>query len=194
MVWEWHMLRETFNTKDFDLIDHRVFGIVSDGDLMEGVASEAASLAGHLGLGNIVYVYDDNHITIEGDTALTYSEDVLQRFNAYGWHTLCVDGHHIDQIDAAVQEAVKEQARPSLILARTHIAFGSPGKQDSASAHGAPLGEEEIQKTKKNLGWPEEKSFWVPDEVKALFEKRKETLRPTYDEWKQKLSFKRQRR
>ena len=179
------ILGDRFNTADFNPIDHRIFGIVSDGDLMEGVASEAASLAGYFQLGNIIYIYDDNHITIEGDTALTYSEDVARRFDACGWHTQCIDGQHIDQIDEAVQSAKEEKTKPSLILARTHIGFGSPGKQDCAGAHGAPLGEEEVLKTKRNLGWPEKPEFHVPEEVRTLFRQRKENLRREYESWQE---------
>ena len=174
---------ERFNGDDFRLVDHRIYGIVSDGDLMEGVASEAASLAGHLQLGNIVYLYDDNRITIEGSTRLAYSEDVEKRFRAYGWHTVSIDGHHLDEISRAIKEGVTEADRPTLILARTHIAYGSPKKQDDASSHGAPIGEEEVRKTKKNLGWPPEPAFYVPDEVRAVFKKRVDFLKTEYDAW-----------
>jgi len=172
-----------FNTDDFAPITHRVFGIVSDGDVMEGVASEAASLAGHLGLGNLVYVYDDNRITIDGSTDLAFSEDVESRFRAYGWHTRRIDGHDLDRIAEAVDAAVAEEERPSLIVARTHIAHGSPGKQDTAEAHGAPLGEEEIRATKRALGWPEDASFLVPDEVREYFGERVAEIRRAHDAW-----------
>ena len=163
-------LAEQVNTGDFQPVTHRVFGIVSDGDLMEGVVQEAASLAGHLGLGNLNYVYDDNHITIEGKTDLAFSEDVPARFRACGWHVQSVDGHDHEAVAAALEAAVAETSQPSLICARTHIAQGSPGKHDSETAHGAPLGAEELAATKGNLGWPETPSFLVPDEVRAYFQ------------------------
>jgi len=154
----------------FSPVRQRVFGIVSDGDLMEGVASEAASLAGHLGLGAITYVYDDNRITIEGETALAFSESVPERFRAYGWHTQSVDGHDHEAVAAAIDLAIAESDRPSIICARTHIGNGSPGKHDTAGVHGAPLGAEELAATKKNLGWPSEPTFHVPAEVRTFFE------------------------
>jgi transketolase len=168
---------------------YRVFGIVSDGDLMEGVASEAASLAGHLRLGNIVYLYDDNHITIEGETGLAFSENVGARFAAYGWHTVKIDGHDPDAISSALQQGIDEQARPSLILARTHIGFGSPHKQDSSEAHGAPLGQDEVQATKEKLGWPLEKPFFVPEEVYAFFRERVKELTKEYDQWQEEFAL-----
>ena len=177
------MMAARLNTDEFAVVDHYVYGIVSDGDLMEGVASEAASLAGHLGLGNIVYIYDDNRITIDGETALAYSEDVAGRFTAYGWHVEKIDGHDHEAIAAAIEAAQKETSRPSLIIARTHIAYGSPNKQDTAAAHGAPLGPEEIVATKKNLDWPLEPAFLVPDEVRQLFAARVAELKEVYDRW-----------
>ena len=153
----------------FHPVTHRVFGIVSDGDLMEGVAAEAASMAGHLGLGAITYIYDDNKITIEGETGLTFSEDVPARFRAYGWHVLEIDGHDHDAIAAALDEAVGETERPSLVCAHTHIAQGSPGKVDSEASHGAPLGDAEVKATKTNLGWPLEPTFHVPEDVREWF-------------------------
>ena len=164
------LLAERVNTSDFSPVSHRIFGIVSDGDVMEGVASEAASLAGHLGLGNLTYIHDDNHITIEGDTDLTFSENVPDRFRAYGWHVQEIDGHDHEAVHAALVAAVAEADRPSLIAARTHIGHGSPGKQDSETCHGAPLGAEEAAATRKNLGWPEAPTFHVPGEVKAFFQ------------------------
>lgn len=162
-------LADRYNRPGHALMNHFVYGIVSDGDLMEGVASEAASLAGHLGLGKIVYLYDDNRISIEGSTSLAFTEDVGKRFEAYGWHVLRVeDGNDVGRIERAIQEARNEQTRPSLIMVRTHIGFGSP-KQDSAASHGEPLGEEGLVATKRNLGWPEEKRFYVPDNVRAKF-------------------------
>lgn len=172
-----------FNTLDRTLIDHHVYGICSDGDLMEGIASEAASLAGHLGLGNLIFIYDDNRITIEGRTDLAFSEDVAKRFAAYDWYTLRIDGHDHEQIDGALEEAQADEEHPTLILARTHIGKGSRKKQDTAAAHGEALGEEELAATKASLGWPAEPRFLIPDEVRELFSRRVEELRPLYDEW-----------
>ncbi len=155
----------------------RVFGICSDGDLMEGVSHEAASLAGHLGLDNLVFVYDDNHISIDGETEISLSDDAAKRFEAYGWFVQRIDGHDPQQIRAALDAAVAEPARPSLICARTHIGKGSPNKQDSEKAHGSPLGKDEVAATKKALGWPLEPTFLVPDAVRAAFADRvKENL------------------
>jgi len=155
-----------FNTDDHTLVDHHTYGIVSDGDLMEGISSEAASFAGHQGLGKLIYLYDDNHISIDGSTDLTFTEDVDQRFEAFGWHVQSVeDGTDLPAIDRAIQDAKAETERPSIIRVRTHIGYGSPNKQDTAAAHGAPLGPEEVERTKKNLGWPTEPTFHVPDEV-----------------------------
>lgn len=155
------------NRPNFPIIDHHTYAIVSDGDLMEGVASEAASLAGHLKLGKIVYLYDDNRISIEGQTSITFTEDVLARFSAYGWHTLRVeDGNDLNEIEAAIRSAREEKERPSLIAVRTHIGFGSP-KQDSASSHGEPLGAEGVAKCREFFGWPKDGEFLVPDEARA---------------------------
>lgn len=150
-----------------ELVDHRTFAFVSDGDLMEGVASEAASLAGHLRLGRLVYLFDDNHISIEGPTSLAFTEDVLARFAAYGWHTLRVDGHDRDAVAEAIEEAVVDD-RPSLIACRTHIGYGAPTKQDTAAAHGAPLGPEEAAAFKERIGWTLP-PFEVPEEVYRFF-------------------------
>ena len=149
------------------VIDHYTYAIVSDGDLMEGVASEAASLAGTLKLGKLVYLYDDNRITIEGSTALAFTEDVGKRFEAYGWHVQSVeDGCDIDEIAAAIDRARAETTRPSLICVRTHIGYGSP-RQDSEKAHGEPLGPEGAAATRERLGWPAEQTFYIPDEVRS---------------------------
>jgi transketolase len=166
------MLAERFNTPDERIVGHRVWALVSDGDMMEGIGSEAASIAGHLGLGNLTFVYDDNHITIEGDTALAFSEDVGRRFEAYGWRVWRIDGHDHPRIEAALTEAERETERPGLIVARTHIANGSPNRHDSAKAHGEPLGPEETAATKKNLGWPLEPRFLVPEEGRAPYAAR----------------------
>src|SRR5512135_265755 len=159
-------LAARFNREGHAVVDHRTYVVVSDGDLMEGISHEAAALAGHLALGKLIAFYDDNHITIEGPTSLAYSDDVARRFEAYGWHVQRVaDGNDLAALDAAARTAEAETARPSLVLVRTHIGFGSPHKQDSAEAHGAPLGKEEIVLTKRAYGWPEDRTFFVPDEA-----------------------------
>lgn len=159
-------LAARFNKPGFELFNYRIFAICSDGDMMEGVTSEAASLAGHLGLGNIIYLYDDNHISIEGDTSITFNEDVALRFEAYGWHVQTIeDGNDILAISRAVDNAVKETTRPSLIKVRTHIAYGSPNKVDTAGAHGAALGEEEVRLVKEFFGFDPNESFVVPGKV-----------------------------
>ena len=177
------IMAEKFNCDDFSPVDHRVYGILSDGDLMEGVSSEAASLAGHLRLGNLIYMYDDNRITIEGSTQLAFSENVEKRFQAYGWHTESIDGHDHRAIAKALESGIAEKKRPTLILARTHIGFGSPNKQDKESCHGAPLGEEEVIKTKEKLGWPLDPTFFVPKEVERLFQHRVGELQKLYIKW-----------
>ncbi len=181
-------LSEYFNRRGFPIVDYYIYAICSDGDLMEGVASEAASLAGHLGLGKLIYLYSDNRITIEGSTDLTFTEDVEKRFLAYGWHVQRVDGNDLKQIAKAIKAARKEKKQPSLIIARTRIAFGSPNKQDTAESHGAPLGEEEVKLTKKNLGWPPNRRFYVPRE--ALKHMRKAIDRGKAEEKKWKTLLK----
>jgi transketolase len=162
-------LAARYNRPGFEIINHFTYGIVSDGDLMEGVAAEAASMAGHLKLGKLVYLYDDNRISLAASTDLTFTEDVGKRFDAYGWHTQSVeDGNDIDAIERALRAAQSETSRPSLILIRTHIGYGSPGKQDSFEAHGSPLGAEETKLTKQKLGWPPE-PFALPEEALARF-------------------------
>ncbi|SMC52157.1 transketolase [Pedobacter nyackensis] len=164
-----HMARR-YNKPGFDLFDYKIYAICSDGDMMEGVSSEAASIAGHLQLGNIIYLYDDNHITIEGNTELAFDEDVAQRFEAYGWHVQVLpDGNDIDALSAAIKNAQKETKRPSLIKVRTHIGYGSPNKMDTAAAHGAPLGEDEVKLVKKNLGFDPDKHFEVSPEVQRYY-------------------------
>ncbi len=163
-------LRARFERDDSGLFDHRVFGICGDGDLMEGVSSEAASIAGHLGLGNIIYIYDDNHITIDGGTELSFDENVTERFNAYGWHTQAVDdANDLGAVSRAIENAIAEQNRPSLIRVRSHIGYGSPNLQDTSKAHGQALGVEEVKLTKRFYGWPEEPAFYVPDEALQHF-------------------------
>ena len=157
-----------FNRPDHSIVDHRVWVFASDGDLMEGVASEAASLAGHLRLGKLAVVYDDNHITIDGDTALTFSEDVGRRFEAYGWRVLKVaDGNDLTAVAQALATARDETARPTLIVLRTVIADPAPTKRNSADAHGAPLGADEVRRTKEVMGWPTEPRFYLPDDALA---------------------------
>jgi transketolase len=159
-----------FNQPGHVIIDHYTYGIAGDGDLMEGVSNEAASLAGHLGLGKLIYLYDDNHISIEGGTDLAFTENRTARFEAYGWHVQTVkDGNDLGAIETAITDAQKETGRPSLIAVQTHIGYGSPNKQDKAVAHGEPLGTEEIRLTKENLEWPIDPPFLIPDEASTHF-------------------------
>jgi transketolase len=158
-------LAHRFNKPGFPLFDYHVYAICSDGDLMEGVSNEAASMAGHLKLGNIIYLYSDNKITIEGSTNIAFSEDVGKRFEALGWHVQKVGGNDTEGIAKAIESAKAEVSRPSIIMARTIIGFGSPGKQDTEEVHGAPLGKDEVKATKEALGWPLEPHFFVPEEV-----------------------------
>jgi transketolase len=158
-----------FNKPDSKLVDHFVYAIVSDGDLMEGVAAEAASLAGHLKLGKLIYLYDDNHVTIEGFTSLAFSEDVPKRFEAYGWHTQVVtDGNNLDEIEMAIRVAQSVEDAPSLISVKTTIGFGMP-TQGTRKAHSDAPGEDAVRETKRHLGWPEDKQFYIPDEALAHF-------------------------
>ncbi len=162
-------LASIFNKPDFEIINHYTYIIASDGDLMEGVSSEAASLAGHLGLGKIICLYDSNDITLAAETSLTFTEDVSKRFSSYGWHTKTVkDGNDIKEIEDAIREALYESDRPSLIIVKTHIGFGSP-KQDTIHVHGSPLSKEDLIKTKENFGWPLEPDFYVPHDVLSYF-------------------------
>lgn len=164
------MLAAHFNRDGFEMLDYNTWVFASDGDLMEGIASEASSLAGHLGLGKLVVAWDDNRISIDGATSLTFSEDVCQRYEAYGWHIQRVpDGNDLDALDAAYEAARSEPSKPSLIAIRTHIGFGSPNKQDTSASHGAPLGADEVAATKKALGWPLEPAFHVPEEALEPF-------------------------
>jgi transketolase len=159
-----------FNRPGFEIVGHFTYAICSDGDLMEGIASEAASLAGHLKLGKLIYLYDSNRVSLAASTRITFTEDVGRRFEAYGWHVLRVeDGNDLEALDGAIDAARKEGARPSLIIVRTHIGYGSPNKQDSFEAHGSPLGAEEVKATKRNLGWPEEAEFLVPERAADHF-------------------------
>jgi transketolase len=164
-----HLAAE-FNRPGHKVISHFIYAIVTDGDLMEGVASEAASLAGHLQLGRLIYLYDDNHISIDGSTDIAFTEDRMARFEAYGWHVQTVlDGNDVDAIDRAIQ-AAKVDSRPSIIAARTHIGYGLPTRQDTPKAHGDPPGDEELDGAKRNLGWPLSPRFYVPEDVLELYQ------------------------
>lgn len=182
-------LAARFNKPEHVLVDHYIYGIASDGDLMEGVSHEAASLAGHLGLGKVIYLYDDNHISIEGSTDIAFTENRLARFEAYGWHVQKVDdGNDLNALEKTIGEAQKEIGKPSFIAVRTHIGYGSPTKQDTPAAHGAPLGTEEIQRTRKNLGWPADSAFFIPDEACDQFRKAKEKGEKLEQKWLETLS------
>jgi transketolase len=187
-------LAALFNKDDIKIIDHVIFGICSDGDLMEGVSHEAASLAGHLKLSKLVFFYDDNNITIDGKTDISYSDDVARRFEAYGWQVLTIlDVNDSDQVDRVIKLCRSTCDKPTLIITKTHIGFGSPNKQDKSSSHGAPLGEEEVKLTKRNLGMHEGKTFYVSDEVYSHFkgiaecgQEAEEMWNKTLDEYKNK--------
>lgn len=171
-----------------DLVDHRTFGFVSDGDLMEGVSAESSSLAGHLGLGRLLYYYDDNDISIDGDTDITFSEDVAKRFEALGWHVLDIDGHDRRAIAQATEEAIELEGRPSLVICHTHIAHDAPNAQDTAKAHGSPLGDEEIRATKEIIGLPADESFYAPAEVYQFFADAMQRGRNAYRTWEERRS------
>ena len=179
------LLAETFNTGSDSIIDHYIYAIVGDGDLMEGISYEAASLAGHMGLGNLIYIYDSNDISIEGSTELAFSDDITKRFEAFHWHVQTIDGHDTDAIESAVLEAQKVTDRPSIIVARTKIAKGSPGKEGSEASHGSPLGEEEIRATKQNIGCDMDAKFCIPEDVYSLFRERVAELKKEYDAWQE---------
>lgn len=173
-----------FNEEGFPLCDHRVYGIVSDGDLQEGISHEAAALAGHLGLDNLTWFFDDNHVSIEGMIDLACSDDVGGRFAAYGWHVIRIDGHDHGQIEAALREAIAHKGAPTLIIGRTIIGKGSPARQGQPKAHSDPFGPEEVAATKRNLGYPEDKQFEVPEEVKGLFAGLRPKWAARQAEWK----------
>lgn len=182
-----------FNRPGHEIVDYKVYAIAGDGCLMEGVSSEAASLAGHLQLDNLIYFYDDNHISIEGDTKLAFTEDRARRFEAYGWFVQKLeDGNDLEAIDAAIRAAQAECGRPSIIMIRTHIGYGSPNKHDTGEAHGSPLGEEEVKLTKENLGWPLEPAFLVPQDARAHFRLSLEKGAKEQAEWQAKLAAYRQ--
>jgi transketolase len=164
------MLAARFNRQGQDIVDHHTFCIASDGDMMEGIGSEASSFAGHLGLGRLTLFYDNNHISLDGPTTMSFSEDVGARYEAYGWHVQDLgEDIELDRIEAAARAAMDVEDRPSLVILRTHIGYGSPNKQDTAKAHGSALGEDEVELTKKAYGWPSLEPFWVPDEALAHF-------------------------
>ncbi len=176
-----------FNLPDQEIIDSYIYAIVTDGDLMEGVSSEAASLAGHLSLGSLIYLYDDNHISIDGSTDLAFTENRAMRFEAYGWHVQKVDdGNSVDDIDKAIQ-AAKRDPRPSIIMCRTIIGFGAPNKQGTAKVHGEPLGEEELKLAKENLNWPVDEKFYVPEDVLDFYRQALDRGQRAEDEWKRRL-------
>jgi transketolase len=182
-------LAACYNRPGFDIVDHFTYAIVSDGDLMEGVSAEAASLAGHLKLGKLIYLYDDNHVTLSAGTDLTFTEDRARRFEAYGWHIQSVsDGNDLEAVDRALRAARDETERPSLILVRTHIGYGSPDKQDSFESHGSPLGVEEVRLTKEKLGWPAEPPFYIPEPARTHFRQAIERGKSAETEWAGKFS------
>ncbi len=165
------MLAARFNQPDYPIVDHYTYVVASDGDLMEGVSHEAASFAGHLGLGKLIVLYDDNHISIDGSTDLSLSDNAMQRFGAYGWHTQAVDGHDMAAVDAAIRAAQAETDKPSIIACRTHIGFGSP-LVDTAKVHGSPLGLDGVRQTKETFGFPVDESFYIPAEAQDRFDLR----------------------
>lgn len=178
-----HFLGAKFNKEDHKIVDHYTYAIVSDGDLMEGISHESASMAGHMGLGKLIYLYDSNRISIEGSTDITFTEDVTKRFEAYNWHVIEIDGHDHDQITSAIEEARSVTDKPSLVVCKTHIGFGSPNKQDKASSHGSPLGEEEIKLTKEAYGWESEEAFHIPDEALKKFRGAVEKGKEAEERW-----------
>lgn len=181
-------LAAVYNRPDFPVIDHYTYGLVTDGDLMEGVASEAASLAGHLQLGKLIYLYDDNRITIDGSTDLAFTEDQAGRFEAYRWQVLRVeDGNDVQQVSKAIQEAKGDQ-RPSLIICRTHIGYGLPTKQDTAAAHGSPPGDEELNAAKAKMGWPVDPRFHIPQEAREIFGQALPAGQEQEQRWKKLMS------
>jgi len=182
-------LSARYNRPGHDVIDHYTYGLVSDGDLMEGVVAEAASLAGHLRLGKLIYLYDNNHVTLSAATDLTFTEDVKKRFSSYGWHTQSVEnGNDLVAIERAIKTAQRNKEKPSLILVHTHLGYGSPNKQDTFEAHGSPLGVEEVRLTKQNLGWPLEPTFYIPDAALSHFREAIEKGRRDETKWDEQFS------
>lgn len=183
-----YFLAAQFNKGGHEIVDHYTYAIVSDGDLMEGISHESASMAGHMGLGKLIYLYDSNRISIEGSTDLAYTEDVPKRFESYNWHVIEIDGHDHTAIASAIKEAQDVTDKPSIIVCKTHIGFGSPNKQDSESSHGSPLGEEEIKLTKENYGWDTDKKFFIPDDALAKFRKEVSKGEKAEKEWNDKIA------
>jgi transketolase len=182
------MLAARFNSGDTELIDHHTFVIASDGDIQEGVGSEVSSLAGHLGLGRLIVFFDNNHIQLSGPTDRAFSEDVGMRFEAYGWHVQDVgEDLSVETLERATEEAKAADDRPSLVIVRSHIGYGAPNKQDTYQAHGSPLGEDEVKATKKVYGWPEDKTFYVPDEAREPFKEAAERGRQLVEDWEARL-------
>jgi transketolase len=180
-------LAGTFNRPGHEVVNHHTYVMASDGDMMEGIAAEAASIAGQFRLGRLIVLYDANQITLSASADVTFSEDVGARFKAYGWHVEHIDGMDIDAVDGALTKAKAVDDRPSLIVARTHIGYGSPHKHDTFQAHGEPLGVEEVRLTKRALGWPEDKSFYIPDEALAQFRRSVEKGRDLEAQWHQRV-------
>lgn len=176
-----------FNRPGHSIIDYYIYAYCSDGDMMEGISHEAASIAGNMKLNKLIYIYGDNHITIDGDTSKTFSDDVGKRFEAYHWFVQHIEGNDREAFKHAIEEAQSQSEKPSLIIARTHIGYGSPGKQDKASAHGAPLGADEVKRTKENLGWPLEPTFYIPDEVLRNFRQCVEKGRRSEEDWNRRF-------
>ena len=182
-------LAARYNRHGFKIADYNIYATLGDGDLMEGITSEAASLAGHLKLDNLIYFYDDNHISIDGPTEISFTEDRAKRFEAYGWFVQKVkDGNDLKAIDIAIQRAKKEKGCPSIIMVRTHIGFGSPNKQDTAEVHGTALGEDEVKLTKKNYAWDPEKQFYIPEKALAQFRKAIEAGKKKEAKWNEKFA------
>ena len=182
-------LAARYNRPGHKIINHYTYSLVSDGDLMEGVASEAASLAGHLQLGKLIYLYDNNRVTLSAATDITFTENVKKRFTAYGWQTESVEnGNNLEAIYAAISTARKDKSHPSLILVRTHLGYGSPNKQDTYEAHGSPLGEEEVKLTKKNLDWPLEPPFLIPEKALSRFRRAIDKGEQAEAEWDERFT------
>lgn len=180
------IMKEIFNNDEFKIVDHYIYGIVSDGDLMEGISYESASIAGHLGLGEIIYIYDSNRITIDGPTSITFSDDIRKRFESVNWHVLEIDGHDFRMIEDAIEEARNERTKPSLIIAHTKIGKDSPTKESTNKCHGAPLGEIEVRAVKQKLGWTLE-PFEVPESVRTFFDMKRKKWKQEYDKWEKGL-------
>ncbi len=183
MAFAQRYLANKFNTSEHKILDHKIYAFCSDGDLMEGISSEAAAIAGHQKFHNLIYIHLDNRISIDGGTDLATSEDIQKRFEAHGWFVQNIDGNDLQGFDEAIHTSQQQLEKPSLIIARTHIGFGSPNKQDSEAAHGAPLGPEETKLTKENLGWPLEPTFYIPDDVKTEFQKTISQGKEYESEW-----------